>query len=91
MRSTWCVLASFRKDDVLPFISKCSAARALFGHDHCGGGGPATSEDAWSLTEGSATSEDAWSLTAAALLSASLRRAFAAFSLRLLMQQSAKN
>jgi hypothetical protein len=89
LRSTWCVLASFRKDDVLPFISKCFAARALFGRDHGRGGGPATSEDAWALTEGSATSEDAWSLTAD-LLSASLRRAFAAFSLRLLMQQSAK-
>ena len=76
---------------MLPFISKCSAARAFLGHDHCGGGGPATSEDAWSLTEGSATSEDAWSLTAVAFLAASLRRAFAAFSLRLLMQQSATN
>jgi hypothetical protein len=85
MRSTWNVLASFRKDDVLPLINKCSAARAFLGHDHCGGGGPATDEDAWSLTEGSATSETAWS-TAAALMAAFLARAFAAFSLRLLIE-----
>lgn len=82
MRSTWKVLASFRKDDVLPLINKCSAACALLGHDHCGGGGTATNEAAWSL--GNATNEDAWSI-AAALLATFVARAFAAFSLRLLM------
>ena len=67
---------------MLPLINKCSAACTFLGHDHCGGGGTATNEDAWSL--GNATNGDAWSI-AAALIAAFVARAFATFSLRLLM------